>query len=516
MASSSALVRKKDMTVAKTDKKTAPATQKKRANVLGEEQFVDNIEKLIVRDFFPDLPKLEAQTEYIDALENKDSEKLRQLHIKYSQQNRPGKTVLQSVLPTPSTFETPECGGVSKETPKPGSSVSESHITGGHHATDEDEAPTHNPEPKPDKDPLVNMSLDKFMAKNTSEDNESFENLMLEVEKKHREKHKWLFEQEEVQQKEKEQYLALPHSELSERPAIKTDQKLDTWTYVPKNAVMYVPEGVELSDSEKIEQAGSKREIVHQNTRFAGNPFNLDKSKEVINQAASNQALNMHGKIGADGKEILPQATPKVNGFGFVATPSPAPGVEDSPLMTWGELEGTPFRLDGSDTPVLHRTPGPVFKIPDVPRRDKLALKLAEDASKAHRDKKEAALKRVRANFTTPSPKFGSASKSDRLCNLSPAAQRLVSGKLGIRTNTDQALRASYSPSPSPRRTERTPVQLTPGSSRATPGSAERSRNTPLSKSAGKSRTPVVTPASLTDDLLHLPKPKRSKAEDYF
>lgn len=71
-------------------------------------------------------------------------------------------------------------------------------------------------------------------------------------------------------------------------------------------------------------------------------------------------------------------------------------GVNESPLMTWGEIEGTPFRLDASDTPVSH-TPGPTFKIPQIPNRDRLAHKLAEDASKAHRSKKQDALKRFSA-----------------------------------------------------------------------------------------------------------------------
>lgn len=34
----------------------------------------------------------------------------------------------------------------------------------------------------------------------------------------------------------------------------------------------------------------------------------------------------LQGKVGVDGKEMMPLATPKVNGYGFVATPSPAPG----------------------------------------------------------------------------------------------------------------------------------------------------------------------------------------------
>lgn len=36
----------------------------------------------------------------------------------------------------------------------------------------------------------------------------------------------------------------------------------------------------------------------------------------------------------------------------------------------------------------------------------------------------------------------------ERLTNMSPAAQRLATAKLGIRIGTDKALKAAYSPSP--------------------------------------------------------------------
>lgn len=85
--------------------------------------------------------------------------------------------------------------------------------------------------------------------------------------------------------------------------------------------------GVADSPEEAIKKAGQNREIVHRNTRFSENPFNTDKSKETLNQAASAQARVQPGRIGADGKEILPFQSPKVGGYGFVATPSPAPGM---------------------------------------------------------------------------------------------------------------------------------------------------------------------------------------------
>lgn len=40
--------------------------------------------KIIQRDFFPDLQKLKAQSEYLEALEKNDIRKLREMHMKYS------------------------------------------------------------------------------------------------------------------------------------------------------------------------------------------------------------------------------------------------------------------------------------------------------------------------------------------------------------------------------------------------------------------------------------------------
>lgn len=124
-----------------------------------------------------------------------------------------------------------------------------------------------------------------------------------------------------------------------------------------------VVSGVELSEAEMTElKKGKSREIIHENTRFQISPWNQSKSTEQIKQAASMKAMACYGKIGHDGKEVTPLESPKINGYGFVGTPSPAPGVEDSPLMTWGEIESTPFRLDGSDTP-LTSAGGPTFKV---------------------------------------------------------------------------------------------------------------------------------------------------------
>ena len=75
-------------------------------------------------------------------------------------------------------------------------------------------------------------------------------------------------------------------------------------------------------------------------------------------------------------------------GFSFMKTPSPAPGVTDSPLMTWGEIEGTPFRLDGSDTPLPSGHAGSSFHLQKLSERDRIGLKLAEKVGQGYRDRR--------------------------------------------------------------------------------------------------------------------------------
>lgn len=62
-------------------------------------------------------------------------------------------------------------------------------------------------------------------------------------------------------------------------------------------------------------------------------------------------------------------------------------GVDASPMMTWGSIEGTPLHLETDITPGH----GPAFKIPHIPRREEIAHKLADKATKSTRERKKAA-----------------------------------------------------------------------------------------------------------------------------
>lgn len=211
-----------------------------------------------------------------------------------------------------------------------------------------------------------------------------------------------------------------------------------------------------------------------------------------------------------------------VRGFNFVKTPSPCPGAAgESPMMTWGEIEGTPFRLDGSDTPIRPST-GPSFRIMETSRRENIALELAEKASERLRGQKAKAMEMARRNMAASSPHIRSS--LDRMATMSPAAKRLASSRLvGM---DGSIMSSSSSPLPSPKSRTASPMMIV-------------RRKTPLVKMTKGIRTPTLLGAAakkvasagggsksatvedpvatekLTDDLLRIPT-TRQKASDFF
>ncbi len=74
-------------------------------------------------------------------------------------------------------------------------------------------------------------------------------------------------------------------------------------------------------------------------------------------------------------------------------------GVEESPFLTWGEIEGTPFRLDAGDTPVPS-TVGSPFRMMESSKRERIAFELAEKVSKNYRDKKQKTIEVAKSYLT--------------------------------------------------------------------------------------------------------------------
>ncbi|GMH12015.1 hypothetical protein Nepgr_013856 [Nepenthes gracilis] len=129
------------------------------------------------------------------------------------------------------------------------------------------------------------------------------------------------------------------------------------------------------------------------------------------------------------------------NGYSFVRTPSPMPGVDESPFITWGEIDGTPLRLEPEDTPldIGGSVDGPHFKIPCPPSRDVKAHSLSREAARKLSERSKMFQKPP-----LPSPiRSGSASPSVRM--LSSAAQKFVRNAIAKSSHSvDESLRASY------------------------------------------------------------------------
>lgn len=370
----------KDVAIFKKPIGSAKKSKSAQPKILDEDTYIEKMSEIIQRDFFPHLEKLQAQNEYLDALEQNDIKRMRELYAKYSS----GRPVTERPV-SPATFETPL------------------------HRTESDELPC-TPEVssqetsveyvKKDSKEENKTGLDNYLSSHTSEDNASFEEMMVEAENKRKLKYAWLYETEEKSKAwlaiDKPTTDVLAIEGLNSRP-----KQVDSWAYKNKNYIMYIPDGVELTAEEKIELAKKKQSVIHENTRLRINPFNEQQNKETINELAKSQSRANDGKIGVDGKEVVRNATPQVNGFSFVATPSPRPGECESPLMTWGQIEGTPFRLDGGDTPLLRTSQGPSFRIAEPPKREQLALQLAEKAGERHRDRKNKALEAARKSLAT-------------------------------------------------------------------------------------------------------------------
>ncbi|CAB3373718.1 Hypothetical predicted protein [Cloeon dipterum] len=393
--------------------------------VLDEDSYTQELANIIERDYFPDLAEIREKT----------------------QPQIPQELVADE---SPATFETPERTN---------------------------EQPKDKFWDKVDQKGVTKLSLDQFLNKHTSEDNESFHDILSKAEERRKQKYSWLYGAEELHAIERKKQLALPSIE-EQAKGLEKPLNVDGWDYKSQNYIMYIPDGAPLSDQEVIEMAANRHEVVPENTRLKSNPFNDAANRAKIVAAAHLQSKINEGRIGVDG-QVVASASPQIKGFSLVRTPSPAPGRGgETPVMTWGEIEGTPCRLDT-----------PSFRMAETPRREQIAMELADKAGQRHRDLKLKAIQAARRNIAlTPGSKTPL---------LSPAAQKLASArKVG-----DRALRASYTP----HRTPGTPVPTTP--TPKTPVGLTLKRTLPKAP---------VTPlqGKLSDDLLNLPK--RTRAESFF
>lgn len=499
-----------------TFKKPSALVVKKKAKpkILTEEKYIEEISKIIQRDFFPDLEKLKAQNDYLEAMDQKDYARMESIRARYSgrrptERNRSklrfelfrkrNLFVFISLDMTPDTFETPSAFGEGTPRNNEPSDFTCSSST-------QSMASSKNSKNCNNKSVSDSHSLDSFLQAYTSEDNDSFQTIVDTADEKLRQKFLVLYNEEKLSAEKLQRALTLPSIEQQfEEPD--PMRKIETWSYQNKNSIMYTPEGVELTETEKIEMANRRQVIQHNATRLHCNPFEETKRQTTGKDNSESVTTLTSDRVDADGNTLSQtNLASQLKRFDLIKTPSPRPGEAFSPLMTWGEIEGTPFRLDGSDTPVRSNT-GPSFKINESSRRETIALALAEKVGEKMRAQKQKAMDTARRNVSSPFIR----SNMERLASMSPAARKLATAKLGLRTTPSIM-------TPSPIRTPILKSKIKDGPTRPVSSTTKKITSTTFSP-AVKAKTPNIMnnakSGTLTDDLLQIPT-KRPRAADFF
>ncbi|KAJ1542625.1 DiGeorge syndrome critical region protein 14, partial [Nowakowskiella sp. JEL0078] len=164
-----------------------PVVQKKPSVVLEEDDYVEAMQSIIKRDFFPQVEKLQKQCEYLDALANDQTDEARRIGVQLAKMT--GRIHDKSL--GGQTAHTPLFSPQVKDTPK---YTNAAHVGS--------ETPNYSPQfnstdsSSPTTNINVNMSLDEFVSTYISEDTASFEKVLEIQEQERREKYKWIYDAE--------------------------------------------------------------------------------------------------------------------------------------------------------------------------------------------------------------------------------------------------------------------------------------------------------------------------------
>lgn len=332
------------------------------ARVLEEEAYVAALDHIITRDFFPDLPRLRLQEQLVEAERLDDQPRLLRLR---SQLHRM-RTASPSPSSTPASHRTPSACPAAPATPstRDDDGGGETHGARGGEYKDGLPDPAHDSKEEKEgaEEGLSGVGLDGFLRANTSEDNASFAELVEEANARKRAKYRWLYgEEERVRARlaarddaTRQLLLEGPSAVDLLLPPPRPSASLDEAPYRVANGLMYLPSPAPPSPQEELEAARAPpRGLDHGNTRLPRRPLHQSPAAQTQQQPAwamldageqelleQRRQLREGGGLKSYDLDAL-RATPgrgeppspKVRGYGFVLTPSPAP--HESPIMTW-------------------------------------------------------------------------------------------------------------------------------------------------------------------------------------
>lgn len=404
-----------------------------KTKVLSEDDYTARIERIIERDYFPDVPKMQSQLEWVVAVNTGDPLKIRQAQLNIARR--------RAGLNTPMTGLVHERAGTMGATPgAPDTWRPPSAMT-----TPSMRTPAMTPfHPHDGEDGGGNgggaaasvqqqqaavgggalrappMSLDAFLSTHTSEDNASFSRIINENNARKRAKYAHRLEggrkeaaaplmlleasggastaEAEAQRRSSSGIITDGYGSSGQAP-----YTLLTWKQEPRNQLFYM--AVQRSDAPpsmkelEARARGPQREIQKSATRFKTAQEEEEEEEEGRRQLAGGAAdvqrpdlppgAPAAARLAAAGGGTAP-AGGGGGGSGNAAydrmqTPSMTPGVGFSPLMTWGDIGSTPLRLDlDLDAELAEGLASeglPVFRISRETEKEQVARALAQHGS---------------------------------------------------------------------------------------------------------------------------------------
>merc|ERR1712228_375714 len=354
--------------------------------ILDEDSYIDNIEHIITRDFYPDLYRLNKQNKNIDQYgtpgQPNTPTPIKQYKQHQLNKQQSNDTFENAVTPTPNQLNpTTQHTNTHISDNEDGDS---SHYVNGETLTDTE------------KKQMQNLKLNQFHSIYTSEDNHSFSEIQLADKLKHFKKYSWIYDQQKNAD-DRKKYLSIlkqndpqntiksielptdsdtkskyPNKSKSEIEREENKQKyakelelqkkvnlyrgeLEYWKFSAVNDLMFFPEADKKMNAEIMKRVRlyakyGNPECIYSNTRLP-EKFKLQEREENELSAMEQQC----------------------KGYEFVHTPQ---------IEIANDL--TPIALDENDQPK-----GPIFHIPKVPKKDLIVAALNKKKSDKMRKKQE-------------------------------------------------------------------------------------------------------------------------------
>lgn len=324
-----------------------------RKQVLEEDVYAGAIEAIVERDFFPHLPKLQNQLEWLQAVQSGDPAQMKRAQLNIARRRAGLRTPLthdadgapNTSAITPSTTGllrtpamTPAVGvsGGGAATPAPGRTPAGTAAAAALQEQGVD--PVSAQQQVGARAPA--MSLDSFFTAYEGEDNASFQVIHEQTLARKRAK-----VTHHLEDKNKPLLLeAGNHSTDEYGTSGQAPSTVLTTKHTPKNTLYY-----DMSQQPRLALtaaetativAGPPKAINHGGTR------SLQEDPDGPSQPGGGSGQQRSSKAAG-------ALAPGTQGYGYMRTPQIVPGVDASPLMTWGDIASTPLRLDSEGQPDL-------------------------------------------------------------------------------------------------------------------------------------------------------------------